>query len=200
MKILGITGGSGTGKSTVSRMLEEKGFYIIDADKVAREIVEVGMPALAEIKEYFGESVIKEDNSLDRRALAGIVFNDKNSLAKLNEITHKYITEEIDKRLSEFGGEWAVIDAPLLFESGIGDKCDLILSVVADYDVRKERIIKRDSLSQQQAEQRINAQKDKQFYIEKSDFVIENNGSEYELKREVEEFAGKLERYSEEIS
>lgn len=193
MKILGITGGSGTGKTTVSKLFAEKGFYIIDADIVAREIVEPGKPALSEIEAFFGKSVIKEDKTLDRKALAGIVFTDSEKLKRLNEITHKYITESIEEKLEKYSGEWAVIDAAVLLESGLGEKCDKILSVVADFDVRKKRIIARDSLSEKQATDRLNSQKGKEFYIENSDFVIENNADEYALKKAVDEIIKRLE-------
>lgn len=192
MKILGITGGSGTGKTTVSKMLCERGLYVIDADKVARDVVEVGRPALSEIKDEFGAGVIKDDGTLDRKALADIVFKNADKLERLNEITHKYIIADINEKLSRLDGEWAGIDAAALIESGIADKCDKVTAVAADFDVRKERIIRRDGLTEEQAVNRLKAQKDKDFYIEKADFVIENNSDEQTLKMAVDDLTKKL--------
>lgn len=192
MKILGITGGSGTGKTTVSKMLCERGLYVIDADIVAREIVERGRPALSEIEKEFGAGVIKADGTLDRKALADIVFKNADKLERLNKITHKYIIEDINEKLSKLDGEWAGIDAAALIESGIADKCDKVMAVVADFDVRKERIIRRDGLTEKQAVNRLKAQKDKQFYTENADFVIENNSEEKALSMAVDDLAEKL--------
>lgn len=192
MKILGITGGSGTGKTTVSKMLCERGLCVIDADIVAREIVECGRPALSEIADEFGAGVIKADGSLDRKALADIVFKNADKLERLNEITHKYIIADIDEKLSKLDDEWAGIDAAALIESGIADNCDKVMAVTADFDVRKERIIRRDGLTEEQAVNRLNAQKDKEFYIRNAVFVIENNSDEYALRMAVDELTEKL--------
>lgn len=193
MKILGITGGSGTGKTTVSKIFSQRGFYVIDADVVARDIVKKGGGALAEIEEKFGKTVINADGTLNRAALADIVFNNADKLALLNSITHKYITAQIDKMLSECDDEWAVIDAAALIESGLDKKCDKCIAVTADFDVRKARIIARDSLSEKRAEERIRAQKGMDFYIKNVDFVIENNGDKNDLEKAVDEIIGNLE-------
>ena len=192
MKILGITGGSGTGKTTVSKMFEQHGIYRIDADIVAREIAAKGEKALSEIKNVFGEGVINSDGSLNRKALAKIVFNNEQDLLKLNQITHKYINARIDFLLKSCTSEWAIIDAAALIESGINRKCDKVLAVTADFDVRKKRIVERDGIDEESAAERINAQHDKAFYINNSDFVIENNKDEYNLKIEVEKILKQL--------
>ncbi len=193
MKILGITGGSGTGKTTVSKLFSQRGFYVIDADVEAREVVKKGGGALAEIEERFGKVVINADGTLNRGALADIVFKNADKLTLLNAVTHKYITERIDNLLAECTAEWAVIDAAALVESGLDKKCDKVIAVTADFEVRKARIIVRDSLSEERAEERIRAQKSMDFYISAADFVIENNGDEEALRKSVDRIIGNLE-------
>lgn len=183
MKIIGLTGGSGAGKSTVATMLAEFGAEVIDADVIARHVVEPGKPALKEISDEW--SGVVSDDILNRAALAKIVFNDANQLHKLNTITHKYIIDEIKRQIKEFKGELFVIDAPLLFESGLSDLCDVTISVIAKRSERIKRIISRDKLTQTQAEERINAQKNDDFYITNADFVIYNNKSRKELEEEI---------------
>ena len=122
MKIIGITGGSGAGKSTVTKYFKKHDSEIVDADITAREIVKPGMPALKEIKKEW-QSVVADD-VLDRRALAKIVFNDECELHKLNTITHKYVIEEINKKIKESKKGIFIIDAIALFESGLSRLCD----------------------------------------------------------------------------
>lgn len=175
MKIVGVTGGSGAGKTVATKALASFGAEILDADILAREVVMPGMPALCEIeKEWDG---VVENGVLDRRALAKIVFNDENELHKLNAITHKYIIDEINKRIKNSDAPIVVIDAIALFESGLFNMCDITICVIADKEKRLERIMKRDNLTRLAAEERINAQKSDSFYIENADFTIYNNGN-----------------------
>lgn len=175
MKIVGVTGGSGAGKTVATKALASLGAEILDADVLAREVVMPGMPALYEIeKEWDG---VVEEGVLDRRALAKIVFNDENELHKLNAITHKYIIDEINKRIKNSDAPIVVIDAIALFESGLFNMCDVTICVIADKNKRLERIMKRDNLTRLAAEERINAQKSDSFYIENADFTIYNNGN-----------------------
>lgn len=183
MKIIGLTGGSGAGKSTVAEIIAGFDAEIIDADVIAREVVEPGKPAIKEIAdEWHG---VVTDDVLNRAALAKIVFNDERELHKLNTITHKYIIDEINARIKDFKGELFVIDAALLFESGLSDLCDITVSVIAQKEERIKRIIARDNLTRIQAEERINAQKSDDFYITNADFVIYNNKGEEDLKEEI---------------
>lgn len=186
MKIIGITGGSGAGKTTVTGHFKKYDAEIIDADVLAREIVNSGMPALEEIKKEWPDVVI--DGVLDRRALAKIVFNDERELHKLNTITHKYVIDEINKRIDKSKKEIFVIDAIALFESGLADICDVTICVIADRDTRIKRIMERDGLTLQEAEERINAQKSDDFYKENADYVIYNNDDGSNL----EEIANRL--------
>lgn len=175
MLIFGITGGSGAGKTTVSDMFRTLGVYVADADLAAREVVKKGMPALAEITECFGKDVLLGDGSLDRRKLAGIVFSDKASLKKLNEITHKYIKMYIEQQLSHANCEIVAIDGAVIIGSSVEPLCSYITTVTADRETRILRIMKRDGISRADAEKRIDAQQSDDFYIAHSDFVIQNN-------------------------
>ena len=173
MKIIGITGGSGAGKTTITEIFKEYGAEVLDADVIARQVVGPDSPALLEIqKEWNG---VVAHGKLDRKALAKIVFNEESQLHKLNSITHKYIIDEIERQIENSKAPFFVIDAIALFESGLGDLCHVTVCVIADKEVRIERIMKRDSLTRLEACERINAQKDDSFYIENADYTILNN-------------------------
>lgn len=180
MKIIGITGGSGAGKTTVSGYFKKYDAEILDADVLAREVVNAGMPALEEIKNEWCDVVV--NGVLDRKALAKIVFNDERELHKLNTITHKYIIDEINKRIRCSQKEIFVIDAIALFESGLSKLCDATICVIADRDTRIKRIMERDGLTLKEATERINAQKSDDFYKTHSDYVIYNNDDESNLE------------------
>lgn len=180
-KIIGLTGPSGAGKSTVSKAFRAFGAHTVDADRTARVVVEKGKPALSEIRDAFGETVILPDGTLNRSALAEIVFHSPEELHKLNLITHKYIVEEIKNETEAAAENVVVIDAAVLFESGLDSLCDCVVCVTAERERRQKRIMLRDGLSEQQAQARIAAQNGNDFYISRSDFHIENNGNEAEL-------------------
>lgn len=187
--IVGITGGSGTGKSTACRFFRENGWFIIDADSVAREVCSKGTKCLSEIKAQFGAGVIDTDGNLKRKELGEIVFSDKSRLDKLNSITHKYIVEEIKNRAKNNDGN-IVIDAPLLLETGLDSLCDKTLCVLADEDIRIKRICKRDMISAETAKNRIASQKEDSYYRERCDFAVMNNGTEEELIMETAKIFG----------
>jgi dephospho-CoA kinase len=192
MLIFGITGGSGAGKSTASDIFRQMGIKVIDADKTARQVVEKGEPCLEELKTKFGSEVIANDGSLDRKKLGNIVFSDENKLKSLNEITHKYIRRSIISELEKSGAEFAAIDGAVIIGSSIEDLCAFIVSVLADREIRLKRIISRDNLSREQAENRLNSQPSDEFYVENSSYVIYNNGNENELKLQVKEVCEKI--------
>lgn len=172
MKIIGVTGGTGGGKTTITKIMESYGACVVDADVVARKVVEPKGPALLEIA---AEWDVVSGGVLDRKSLAKIVFSNKEELHKLNTIVHKYVIEEIKKAIVQCEAEFFVIDAIALIESGLSSMCDVTVAVIADKDVRLERIMARDNLTEKEALMRINAQKSDSFYIENCDFVIYNN-------------------------
>ncbi len=176
--VVGMTGPTGSGKSTVGKLLCERGFKIIDADKTARRVTEKGSPTLALLCNAFGDDILLETGELDRAALAKKAFADSESLEKLNSITHPAIIELIEQEIAELAqqGETKIIlDAPQLFEANADRLCDFILSVLADRETRLRRIISRDNISAEQANARINAQKPDEFFVDNSDFVIHNS-------------------------
>lgn len=182
--IIGITGGSGAGKTTVSDILRRNGVAVIDADIVAREVVERGKPALSEIAAEF-DGVILPSGELDRKKLGSIVFSDRKKLEKLNKITHKYITARIYKLIDECEGKCCAVDGAALFESGIDSECDYMCAVTADREVRIRRITARDGLSDEQAKKRIDSQMSDEEYAQKCDFIIRNNGSLSDTENDV---------------
>lgn len=187
MKIIGLTGKTGSGKSTVSQILSEKGYGIVDADAVARKVVEVGSPLLKILAENFGSEVINPDGSLNRKELSKRGFATKEATEKLNSLMHPMITEYMEnevERLHNDGFENIIIDAAALFESGFEKKCDKVFVVTAPYDVRLERILSRDNLTEEAARLRMDAQKCDEYYDEKADFIIRNY-EPYKLEDEV---------------
>ncbi len=183
ISVIGLTGQTGAGKSTVAKMLAKKGFYIVDTDVLARKAVE-NREVISLLCLEFGEDII-QNGVLDRRELARRAFATPSGSQALNLITHPEITrltvEEIHKAY-ENGAKAAVVDAALLFESCLESLCGTKISVVADEEIRLERIMKRDSISREDALLRIGAQKSEQYYIERSDYVINNNGSDLETQ------------------
>jgi len=191
MRVIGLTGSIGSGKSTVSGFLKEKGALVIDADVVARDVVEPGKPAWKEIVGHFGEDILEPDRKINRRKLGMVVFADRKELEHLNAIIHPRVIEEIQSQLKsierEFGdGKIVVVDVPLLFEVGLDKLSDLTVVVAAGKDVRIKRLIGQ-GLSREEAETRIAAQSGKENLEKLADIVITNNGTVVELREKVEE-------------
>jgi len=177
MKIIGVTGPIGSGKSTLSSYFAKKGAKVIDADLLYREVVQKGRPALNEIVDFFGNEVLDKEGWLDRKKLGQIVFEDKAKLEVLNEITHKYIIEEIlneVKKARESNAKFLVIECPIPVKHGFIDLVDEVYVVVADEKVRAERIMKRNNLSFDDAMKRIRSQLTNDEYISIADKVIRN--------------------------
>ena len=201
--VVGLTGQTGAGKSTVSDYLRENGMAVIDADKVAREVVETGSACIADIALEFGCEYINADGTLNRKKMAKTVFTDKAKLKKLNALMFPYIIrrlcEEIERSRRE-GEGIIVLDAPTLFESGADRECDYVVSVIADEQSRKERIIRRDGLTQQEAQERISAQHDEAYYKSRSDEILENNEGVDSLKNRTSALISRLESRMEECA
>ncbi|MBQ9600077.1 MAG: dephospho-CoA kinase [Clostridia bacterium] len=192
MRVFGITGGSGSGKSTVSAMLAEMGVYIIDTDKIARQVVEKGSECLTELCSAFGAEILKPDGSLDRKRLASIAFADKEKTALLSRITHKYIKAETERLIANSAAELIGIDGAVLIGSGIDLLCETTVSVTADLSTCVKRITERDNLTEEEARTRLSAQPTVDYYIEKTEYHIFNNGDIDELKQQVRELINKL--------
>jgi dephospho-CoA kinase len=189
MIVIGLTGGIGSGKSTVAGLLVERGAVLIDADELAREVLEPGLPAYAKVVEHFGDDVVLPDASLDRSAIAAKVFDDPQALAELNAIVHPEVRAEIATRLASEENKDAVVvvDIPLLVESGSSDLYGLagVLVVDAPLEVVIERLVNRRQMSRADAEARIANQATRTERIEKADFVIMNMGTLDELEEMV---------------
>ncbi len=182
MRIIGITGNSGSGKSTVSKMISENyEAKVIDADKIAKKMTKNNGEYLQAIRQAFGEDVIK-NNELDRKKLADIVFSNKTEKEKLDSLTFEYVVirikEKIKKAQIKSDIKYIVLDVPLLFESKLNEVCNYTIGVTAPKIEKIKRICKRDKLSKEKALQRLNSQPDDEFFIQQCDFIIENINNE----------------------
>ena len=185
MIVIGLTGGIGSGKSSVAARLVERGAVLVDADALAREVVEPGRAAYAKVVERFGEGVVEEDGTLDRAAIADIVFKDAEALADLNAIVHPEVGAEMAARLASQSASdrVVVLDVPLLVESGGSDRYPLagVLVVDAPVDLVLERLVNLRHMDRADAEARIASQATREERIRAADFVIMNMGTLDEL-------------------
>lgn len=191
-KVIGITGGSGSGKTTICEAAEKLGILVIDADKVARKVLDKGTPAYNETIAHFGEGILKPSGYINRQKLAEIVFNKKPELKTLNKITHKYIWLDIVKTIEESDCKVVAVDAAVLIESGMDTNCDAIIAVVAPIDIRMQRIMQRDGITQKEAIARINSQPLNDFYTENADYVIKNSGDFEQTSQEALEIIRRI--------
>lgn len=181
MLIVGLTGGIATGKSTVARRLQELGAWLIDADRIAREVVEPGEPALEEIRARFGPEVIGPDGRLDRARLGQIVFRDEKAREDLEAIVHPRVRQKMRETIERLRREHdtgvIVCDIPLLFETGVGlEWVDRTVVVYAPIEVQRERLMQRSGLDREEAERRIAAQLPTDEKARRADYVIDNSG------------------------
>lgn len=175
MIVLGLTGPTGAGKGAVAARLQQAGALIIDTDRIAREVVEPGQPCLAALADAFGPAILSSDGTLDRAALAAVAFAIEDAHTRLNQITHPFIIRRSLDILESAAPACAVIDAPLLFESGMDRLCDTTIAVLAPKDVRLNRIMMRDAISRERALARMNAQPDDAFYRERAAHILIND-------------------------
>lgn len=189
MKVIGLTGGIASGKSTASEILSKHGIHIIDADLVAREIVEPGQPALDEITAIFGKEVLDENGCLKRSALARIVFNDTNKLEKLNQITHRRIIERVLERIQEakeLNQEKVIVfDAALLIELKLTEMVDEVWLVVVDLEHQIRRLMARENMCREDALKIIEAQMSLEEKKAYSDVLINNSGTIDEMRHQL---------------
>ena len=195
MKVIGLCGGSGSGKGAVSKIFLEIGIPSIDTDAVYREMTLSDSPCMRALAAEFGKEIINSLGGLDRTRLASIVFNDPSRLEKLNKIAHSFILDETRRRLDNYRGEGfpaAIVDAPVLFESGFDNECDEIICVVADREIRTCRIMSRDGITRDAAEKRIASQMPDEILISKCDHVIYNNSDIESLREQILSLKNKL--------
>ncbi len=200
MKIIGLAGGSGSGKSTVCKLFSENGFAFVNTDEVYHELTSKKTPCLDELVLEFGKEILNTDNSLNRVKLASIVFSSNSSekLKKLNKIAHYHVLSQTEKIIAELPKDkyfGVLVDAPLLFESGFHEKCDLVISVIAEDGARIKRITARDGISEEKAILRINNQLSNEYLKEKSDIIIVNDGNLDALKISVREISEKIKNF-----
>lgn len=186
MKVIGLCGGSGSGKSTVCSLFAELGVPSIDTDKLYHDMISTDTECTRELLAAFGEQVHAHPG-IDRAALREIVFASSVNLNRLNEITHRHILNSVRNIIEHTEADGIIIDAPLLFESGFDKECDLTVCVVADNDIRLKRILERDGISRDAAQKRIASQIGNAELIERCDYALENNSGTDELKKKVRE-------------
>ena len=190
MKVIGLTGGIGSGKSTVSSYLVEKGYRVLDADRIAHEITETGSPVLAKIAEAFGADMLNEDGSLNRKKLAAAAFSSKQNKAVLESLTTMEVIRIIEASVTQLRNEKECdiifVDAPLLFEAGVDRLTDLVWLVSAQEEVRIKRVMDRDQVSREDVLQRISNQMPEEEKRQRSQELIDNSEGKDELYRQVE--------------
>lgn len=195
MKIIGLTGGIGSGKSTVAQLLVQQGWVLVDADRIARDIVEPGQPALTELADAFGQDILLPNGSLDRGLLASRAFASREKTDLLNSITHPRIQEETQARFEaarQGGADFVVYDMPLLVDKGLHKDMDATIVVDVDVEERVRRLVEYRGLEEGDARRRIAAQIPDDVRRAAADFVIDNNGSREALDAQVAGVVEKL--------
>ncbi|MFH1115614.1 MAG: dephospho-CoA kinase [Pseudomonadota bacterium] len=195
MLVVGLTGGIASGKSTVSSLLQQMGVPVICADELAHEAVKPGAPALEEIRREFGDETIDEEGNLDRAAMARLVFHDPALRRKLESIIHPRVSEGKNKRLAVFRGQGhdvAVVDVPLLYESGWEKAFDLVVVVYVTRDVQERRLVERDGMSLDEAHARLEAQMPIDEKRDRADKLVDNTGSLQRTREQVESLLKEL--------
>lgn len=187
MKIIGVTGSSGAGKTTICTILEKKYLaHIIDADKVAKRLTKKGTMYLNSIVDYFGIGILDSTGELKRKELATIIYEDEEKRSALNNLTFTYVVNEIKENINKLQDkELIVIDAPLLYESNLDKICDLVIGVVAKEEDKIDRICLRDDISEEMAKKRLSIQLNDDYIKNRADYIIVNNGNIEELEEEI---------------
>ena len=200
IKVVGLTGQTGAGKSSVSKIIRSQGVEVIDCDLISREVVAKEKRCVADLALEFSISILNIDGTLNCKKLGSIVFSDKQKLQRLNEIIFPYIKEYVFNRIDELEKmqvKLVVLDAPTLFESGLDADCDSVVSVIAPVVQRQNRIVIRDHLSDVEARNRIDSQHNDEYYTSRSQLVIVNDGDTHELHIKALELVSALQRAAE---
>lgn len=197
--VLGLTGPTGSGKSRVAERLATEGFPVVDADRLARQVTEPGSPTLAELAKAFSPDILRQDGTLDRRKLAALAFASPEATARLDAVTHPAILALGRRQLADLAAEGhraAVLDAPLLYESGADALCGRVAVVLAPREERRRRILARDGLTPQEADRRMAAQPEDAFYTGRDAYLIDNSGTLEELDARAAALAAELRRWA----
>lgn len=193
-KIIGLTGGIASGKTTVSDYLKERGYTVLDADAYSRKTTAKNGPAIPAIKQAFGHDIVNTGGELDRKKLGSIIFNDADKRRQLNEIVHPLIRDMMNSDEQKFIEEGHVfLDIPLLFENGLNERCDFVVTVFVDRDTQIKRLTARNNLSIEEAEARINSQMPLAEKVRMSEYRLDNNGNLEALYKQIDQFIEELE-------
>lgn len=192
--IIGITGSSGSGKSTLCEILE-KGYEVkvLNADKIARRLSRKGTSYLIDIIKVFGKDIVNEEGELKRSKLAQIIYSDAKKREELNTYTFKYVKEDIIKKISKIQDETTiVIDAPLLFEAELDKMCDKVIGIIAPREMQIERVVARDDIDYEDAEKRLAAQANDEFFIKKCDYIVKNDNGFSKIEEQINDICNKI--------
>lgn len=204
MLSVGLTGSSGSGKGYISSIFTSVGIPCLDTDRVCREVYEKGHPCYVELVEAFGRGILDDNGAINRKALFELTFSDENKYKKLNSIAFKHIRNETEAWLSKMraeGNAVAIIDAPMLYESGFYSMCDKIICVIADRETQIGRIVKRDGISVEAAELRLGKQKPNTFYSSRADYILDNSeANKNEIHSDTVRLAETLRKYAAEAN
>lgn len=192
MKVIAVTGGIGSGKSTVLNEFKRMGAYVIDTDAISHEIIKKGNKAYDEVRAEFGDKILDKDAEIDRKCLAGIVFNDKAKLDILNSIMHGEIYAELQRRIDARKEKVVCVEIPLLFTSHCPVDIDLKVTVSASEDIRIGRVTMRDNCTPEDVKKRISAQMSDEKMCNAADVVIVNNGDVDEVRSQVKDILAGL--------
>lgn len=193
-KLIGLTGGIASGKSTTSNYLKDKGYIVLDADVYAKKIMEPGQVAYENIVDYFGPEIVNKDRTINRKTLGNLVFNNKDKLTQLNQFTHPEVKRLMKKDQDKYLPDNHVfLDIPLLFENNRHEMCDLVITVYVTYKNQLERLMARNGFSEEEARSRIASQMDLEEKKKRSDVVFDNNETKEALYKQIDGFLSNLE-------
>lgn len=194
---LGLTGGIASGKSTADEFFKKKKIPIIDSDLIAHKIMEIGQNGYKAVVDYFGTDILNDDQTINRRKLGGIVFNDKAKLKKLNELTHPLVHQEIKQQMARYRAnqkKLVVIDVPLLFESGFESLCNGVLVISITPELQIERLMKRNNFTKKEAIARINNQMPLSEKEKRATYVVANTGTIDDLEKKLSDLLQEIGR------
>lgn len=194
---LGLTGGIASGKSTADDFFKKKNIPIIDSDLIAHKIMEVGQAGYQAVVDYFGTDILNDDQTINRRKLGEIVFNDQAKLKKLNSLTHPLVHQEIKRQMEQYRlnqEKLVVIDVPLLFESGFESLCDGVLVISISPELQLKRLMKRNNFTEKEALSRINNQMPLSEKEKRATYVVANTGTINDLEKRLSDLLQKIGR------